>query len=210
MQIKFNRALVLCAHPDDEFGCSGTLRRMIESGTDVHYMAFSMCEKSVPAGFPQDVLSQEVKEATKVIGIPAANVRLYDFEVRVFPTFRQEILETLVKVRNEIQPDIVFLPSLSDIHQDHATVAREGLRAFKHQTIFGYELPMNTVAFANAAYVTLTREQVDRKIESLAQYRSQSFRPYATAEFIAGLAKVRGVQCNAEYAECFEAIRVKI
>lgn len=208
--LKFERALVLCAHPDDEFGCSGTLRRLIEEGTDVHYMAFSMCEKSVPAGFPQDVLKHEVLDATSVIGIKRENVRLYDFEVRIFPTIRQEILELLVKTRNELKPDVVFLPAMSDIHQDHATVAREGLRAFKHQTVLGYELPMNTLAFANAAYVTLTREQVDRKIESLAQYRSQSFRPYATAEFIAGLAKVRGVQCNAEYAECFEAVRIKI
>lgn len=208
--IKFERALVLCAHPDDEFGCSGTLRRLIEQGTEVHYIAFSMCEKSVPAGFPQDVLKTEVMNATSIIGIPATNVQLFDFEVRIFPSIRQDILELLVKVRNELKPDAVFLPALSDIHQDHSTVAREGLRAFKHQTILGYELPMNTITFGHAAYAALTPAQVDRKIESLAQYQSQSFRPYATGEFIKGLAKVRGVQCGAEYAEAFEAIRIKM
>ena len=35
--------------------------------------------------------------------------------MRVFPEHRQEILEELVKFRDEIKPDIVFVPSLNDI-----------------------------------------------------------------------------------------------
>ena len=37
------------------------------------------------------------------------------------------------------------MPSLNDIHQDHATIAQEGLRAFKGCTILGYELIWNNL-----------------------------------------------------------------
>ena len=48
------RALVLCAHTDDEFGCAGTMVRLTEIGAQVRYLALSRCEESVPAGFARD------------------------------------------------------------------------------------------------------------------------------------------------------------
>ena len=51
---------------------------------------------------------------------------MHDFEVRTFPAARQEILEILVGINSELEPDLVLMPSLGDIHQDHETIAREG------------------------------------------------------------------------------------
>ncbi len=87
-------------------------------------------------------------------------------------------------------------------------VAQEGFRAFKHATLLGYELPQNLAAFENSAFVALDAATLDRKIEALAEYRSQDFRPYSTDGFIRGLATVRGVQCGAEFAEAFEVVRL--
>ena len=54
---KFRTALVLAPHTDDgEFGCGGTMARLIESGVEVTYVAFSTAAKSVPEGFPRDIL----------------------------------------------------------------------------------------------------------------------------------------------------------
>ena len=48
MNLNFKKALVLAPHTDDgEFGCGGTIAKMIESGVEVHLAAFSACEKSV-------------------------------------------------------------------------------------------------------------------------------------------------------------------
>ncbi|MEO0073308.1 MAG: PIG-L deacetylase family protein [candidate division WOR-3 bacterium] len=205
--ITFSRVLFLGAHTDDEFGCSGTLARLIEEGTDVYYVAFSACEESVPAGFPSDVLRSENLAASRRLGIRQENHQLLSFRVRHFPQVRQEILETLVRLRQQIRPDLLFVPATSDIHQDHQVVCQEGVRAFKHITVLGYELPMNTITFRHACFVRLEERHISRKVESLACYESQRFRAYTSPEFIRGLARVRGVQAGCEFAEAFEVIR---
>ncbi|MBN1316618.1 MAG: PIG-L family deacetylase [Anaerolineales bacterium] len=207
MELPFQTALILAAHTDDEFGCSGTMARMIEAGITVYCATFSRCEESVPQGFPLDVLEKEWQKATACLGVPPTNLRLYPFRVRHFPQYRQDILEELVLLRQEIQPDLVFIPSLTDIHQDHKTMAEEGLRAFKHSTVLGYELPMNTISFHHACFVQLEERHLNAKINSIMCYESQSFRNYRNEEFLRGLARVRGVQINANYAEAFEVLR---
>ena len=204
----FRRVLVLCAHTDDEFGCAGTVRRLVEAGAEVRYLALSDCVASVPEGLAPDVLRHECLACTAALGIPPENVEVGDFPVRYFPRDRQAILERLVVLARSYRPDLVLLPSSEDRHQDHAVVAEEGFRAFKHATLLGYELPQNLVAFENSAFVALSAETLDRKLAALAAYRSQGFRPYSTDAFIRGLATVRGVQCGADYAEAFEVVRL--
>jgi LmbE family N-acetylglucosaminyl deacetylase len=205
---KFRRVLVLAAHTDDEFGCAGTMARLIDAGAEIRYLALSKCEESVPAGFARDVLVKECNACLASIGLPPGNVRIADYRVRYFPRDRQAILEDLVAVNREYRPDLVFMPTSQDTHQDHIVVQAEGFRAFKHATILGYELPQNLIAFHNSAFVPLTESHIARKIKALSCYASQEFRAYSRDEFIRGLAKVRGVQCSADFAEAFEAIRL--
>ena len=207
MLAPFRRALVLCPHTDDEFGCAGTVARLAEAGTEIRYLALSTCEKSVPEGFPRDVLVGECRQSTARLGIPPEHVSFGPFEVREFPRDRQRILEALVALRREWAPDLVLLPSSADRHQDHAVVHEEGFRAFKHATILGYELPQNEIAFENRAYVALTETHLETKVHALAAYRSQGFRPYASAEVIRALATVRGMQGGTQLAEAFEVVR---
>jgi LmbE family N-acetylglucosaminyl deacetylase len=208
--LNFKRALVLGAHTDDEFGCSGTIARLLEEGAEVYCALLSTCEESVPEGFPKNVLSQEAQKAAEVIGLKPDHLLIYDYRVRHFPAVRQEILEEFVRLRKKLDPDLVMLPALSDIHQDHHVIASEGLRAFKFASILGYELPMNTIMFQHACFVTLNAAHVQRKIESLMCYKSQKFRTYANEDFLRSLARVRGVQAGVEYAEAFEVLRLKL
>ena len=132
-------------------------------GADVRYVAFSIATRSLPEGFAPDTLAREVREATAELGIPAENLTVHDFDVRTFPDHRQEILELLIEIWNDWQPDCVFQPSLHDVHQDHQTIANEGLRAFKRTTILGYEIPWNNFDFSYQAYIAL--EQRARRAE---------------------------------------------
>jgi LmbE family N-acetylglucosaminyl deacetylase len=79
----------------------------------------------------QSLLKKKVKEATKALDILSSNLIIYRFQVRKLNYVRQEVLEELVKIKKEIDPHAVFLPSLSDLHQDHHTIATEGMRTFK-------------------------------------------------------------------------------
>jgi N-acetylglucosamine malate deacetylase 1 len=206
-----NRALVLAPHTDDgEFGCGGTMARLVEGGAEVRYVAFSIATKSLPEGFPPDTLAREVREATAEIGLPDEQLILHDFEVRTFPERRQEILEILISLWEDWQPDIVFMPSLHDVHQDHQVVAAEGLRAFKRTTVLGYEIPWNNFNFDYQAFVALEQAHVEQKVAALGRYESQQHRNYANPDYIWNLAKTRGINVNRELAEAFEVYRVVV
>jgi LmbE family N-acetylglucosaminyl deacetylase len=205
------KILVLAPHTDDgELGAGGAISYFIEKGADVYYAAFSTAEESVPDGFPKDILKTEVKNATKILGIKESNLFIFNYPVRKLNYHRQEILEDLVSLRKEINPDLVFIPSLKDIHQDHTTVAQEGLRAFKNVSVLGYELIWNNLSFDTTSFISLEKRHVQLKSDSLKSYLSQGVRDYMSDDFVFSLARARGVQIGTMYAEAFEVIRLII
>jgi LmbE family N-acetylglucosaminyl deacetylase len=169
--------------------------------------AFSACEQSVLPQFPSDILITEVKAASKVLGIKEENLILFDYEVRTFNFHRQDILDDLIKLRIELEPELVLMPSVNDIHQDHHTIAVEGLRAFKFSSILAYEVPWNNFTFSTSSFVHLDEHLISKKVEALRQYKSQEHRTYANEEFIRSLARTRGVQIGTRYAETFDVVR---
>src|SRR6188768_4182761 len=184
------------------------MARLVEAGSDVRYVAFSIATRSLPDGFAPDTLAREVREATAELGISEGQLVVHDFDVRTFPERRQDILELLVAVWEELRPDAVFQPSHHDVHQDHQTIAQEGLRAFKRTTVLGYEIPWNNFDFSYGAYVSLERRHVERKVAAVARYASQQHRRYANPEYIWNLARVHGINVNRDYAECFQVYRI--
>lgn len=208
INFKDKNVLVLAPHTDDgELGCGGTIVKMIEDGANVFYVAFSTAEQSVPFGFPSNTLSIEVKEATKKLGIKPENLIIYGYEVRKLNYVRQEILEDLVALKKQIAFDLVFMPSLHDIHQDHSTVANEALRAFKTTSILGYELIWNNLSFDTMCFVRLSEKHIEQKMAALKEYKSQAGRPFIADTFIRSLAHTRGVQIGCLYAEAYEVVR---
>lgn len=204
----FNKVLILAPHTDDgEFGCGGSITKFIEEGTQIFYVAFSAAEKSVPKGMPSDILRTEVKNATGLLGIKEKNLFVLKYPVREFPKYRQDILENMIKFNQEIQPDLVMLPSTFDTHQDHQVVMQEGFRAFKKTTMLGYEIAWNNLTFNTNAFIFLEKRHIDAKINSLKCYISQLGRSYVTEELVRSLAITRGAQIGTTYAETFEVIR---
>ena len=202
------RVLVLAPHTDDgEFGCGGTIAKFIEEGHEVTYAAFSACQQSVLPQFPSDILITEVKAATKVLGIKSENLLLFDYDVRTFGYRRQDILDDLIKIRQEYKPELIFMPDLRDVHQDHATIATEGLRAFKFSSILSYELPWNNLSFTTSSFVHLDEKHVQTKVNALKEYQSQAHRPYSDEDFLRSVARTRGVQIGTKYAEAFNIVR---
>jgi len=206
------RILVLAPHTDDaELGCGGTIARLVEAGRDVFVAAFSTAEDSLPAGKAPDTLKKEFFAAMPVLGVPKSNLIVYDYRVRYLSYSRQEVLEAIVGLRGDIDPDLVLLPSGKDLHQDHQVVYMEGLRAFKHGSVLGYELPWNHIGFDAHVFSVLDGHHVEKKWEALQAYRTQFElgRLYFTREFIEGLARVRGTQVQAPWAEAFEVLRLR-
>jgi LmbE family N-acetylglucosaminyl deacetylase len=207
------RVLVLAPHTDDaELGCGGTMARWIDEGAEMFTAVFSSAEASLPPGSPPGRLRSECNEALDQIGVPTENRVVYDYPVREFGYHRQEVLEHMVELAREVRPDVILTPSGADLHQDHNVVFQESLRAFKHLTIMGYELPWNHITFSAHAFVLLTEDHLLRKWKALMKYDSQIElqRPYFRYEAIEAIARVRGMQVKADYAEAYEMIRIRL
>jgi LmbE family N-acetylglucosaminyl deacetylase len=204
----YQNILILAPHTDDgEFGCGASISKFVELGKNIIYVAFSTAEESVPEGMPKNILEVEVREATQTLGIPQSNLIIFKYEVRKLNYVRQELLEELIKIRSSIKPDVVFVPSVDDIHQDHSTISIEGMRAFKNVSILGYEIPWNNFIFKTQSFIKVGEKHLQKKIQALKAYKSQHHRPYASEEFIRSWAITRGTQINTKYAEAFEVIR---
>ena len=144
----------------------------------------------------------------KIIGIPEDRLFVFNHAVQEFPASRQAILEDLIRLRTTIKPTLVFMLSLGDIHQDHLTIAQEGLRAFKRCTVLCYEDPWNNFSFNNQVFVSLAERQLKKKTDAIYADVSQRGRDYTAPDFTRSLAHARGVQVSVPYAEALESPRI--
>lgn len=207
MQSK-QKILVLGPHTDDgEWGAGASIAHWIDQGHEVWYAAFSAAEESVSSDLAPDILRTEIIQATAELGILPSNLRVLHHKVRYFPRDRQDILEEMIRLRKEIEPTLVVLPSSYDTHQDHKVINEEGFRAFKRSSILGYEIPWNNRKIDLTYFQSVTEAELNKKIRAIAAYKSQAFRNPQYEEFIRGLAVQRGFQVGCRYAEAYEVIR---
>lgn len=205
--ISGKKILLLAPHPDDpEYSCGASISKW-STDNEIYYAAFSPCDISLPEGFPSGTLFEEMKQSAAILGIKQENIFTYNFMVRRFPESRQEILEEMVILKKKIQPDLVVMPNSNDIHQDHKVIFEEGLRAFKHSSLLGYELPWNNLVFTSNFHIKISEKELKAKWEAISAYKSQDIRTYKSFDFFESLARVRGMQVGSDLAESFELIR---
>ena len=210
--MNFKKVLVLSPHTDDaELGAGGFIYKLLQDNAEIFWVVFSIAEDSLPPELPSDTLKLEFKNVLKAYNIKDENSLILNYPVRKLAESRQEILELLVKIKNDFNPDLVIGPSLNDFHQDHQTVANEMIRAYKSSSsILLYELPWNHVNFNSTFFVSLSDDEMNMKLQILKEYKSQINlkRRYFLDDFIKSLANVKGCQINKKYAEAFEVVRL--
>jgi N-acetylglucosamine malate deacetylase 1 len=153
-------------------------------------------------------LVDEHYQSMKVLGVPEEKVILSQFETRNFPSARQEILEFLFNLNKSFKPEIVFVHTRADIHQDHAAVTEEALRAFRGTTVLGYDVLRSSYGFFPNFLVGVTQEEVNKKINALAAYSTYSDKYYFDPEVTRATLKRHGALAEREYAEGFDILRV--
>ena len=142
------------------------------------------------------------------LGIPSKNTILEKFETRRFPAQRQDILEYLIKLNRTLNPDIVFVHTRSDLHQDHNTVTEECLRAFRGITVLGYDVIRSSYGFFPNLLTSVSESDVKQKIDALAQYKTYSGKYYFDPEVTRATLIRNGALCECKYAEGFETLRI--
>ncbi len=197
-----HKVLAIGAHPDDvELGCGGSLARFAKAGAEVHTAIFSRCADETPED--PDLRFKEYQAAAVVLGVKRA--RIFDLPNGQLPEHRHSIMVELEKLQEAIQPELVFVPFTDDPHQDHETVARAAIRAFRRrETILQFEiLRYGSHSFTPTIFIDIA-ETIDSKVGALREYKSQfARRAYFDEESFRSLARTRGAQSGYEYAEGF-------
>ena len=209
LTVKNKRVLVIGAHGDDiEMGCGGSLAKFVQEGAEIRSLVLSLPPSATPAVYTKDVLREEVLTGHCRLGI--TNVTIASYQVRIFPSLRQAILERLWALGQEFDPDLVIAHSMSDYHQDHQTVAFEVFRAFKSKTILGYSAVHNTRITNNQLFVELSKENVENKLAAIDAYHSQRLvRPMQfSRELSMSILRANGAQVGLPYAEIFDCDRL--
>ena len=199
-----HRLLLVGAHPDDiEIGC-GALLASISSDAEVLCVTLSENREK-----PQHKnLVEEHYRSMAVLGVTEAQAIVADFETRNFPRDRQAILEYLYELDREHRPDIVFVHSQADIHQDHAVVTMEALRAFRGTTVLGFDVLRSSYGFFPDFLVEISEGDVEKKILALSKYETYSNKYYFDREIVRATLIRHGALAERPFAEGFDILRI--
>jgi LmbE family N-acetylglucosaminyl deacetylase len=198
------RVLFLGAHPDDiELGCGAFLHH-IAGQTDVLCVTLSDNQSNPDLKNVRD----EHYKSMAVLGVAKEKIVLGPFTTRIFPNARQEILEYFLHLRRDFLPDLIFTHSRQDVHQDHNTMTDEALRAFRGITVLGFDVVRSSYGFFPHFLVEVTKENVSKKIEALAEYETYRDRYYFNSELTHSIMVRHGALAECAFAEGFDILRI--
>jgi LmbE family N-acetylglucosaminyl deacetylase len=191
--------LAIGAHPDDiEIGAGGTLLSLAaaQPGLRAHYL--------VLAGTAER--HQEARSAASAF-LPAADltIELHELPEGRLPAAWHQVKDVLEKVARSCSPDLILAPSRADAHQDHRTIGEIVPTVFRDQLYLAYEIPKWDGDLGRpSTYFPLSAEMARRKVELLHKcFPSQRVRDWWDDEVFLGMARLRGMECRAPYAEAF-------
>ncbi len=193
--------LAIGAHPDDiEIGAGGLLLQLAGRPLQVRYVLLTGTAER----------HAEARAAARAF-LPDADV---DVETHQLPEGRlpaawAEAKEILERVARSCTPDVILAPSADDAHQDHRTVGEIILTVFRDQLYLAYEIPKWDGDLSRpSVYLPLPVEVAQRKVELLHKcYPSQRGRDWWDDEVFLGLARLRGMECRARYAEAYRCAK---
>jgi len=189
--------LAIGAHPDDiEIGAGGLLLRLAEAGLRARYVVLTGTEER----------QREARDAARSFLQDAdLAIDLFDLPEGRLPAVWGQVKEILEGVARSCAPDVIIAPSPGDAHQDHRTIGELVPTVLRDQLYLGYEIPKWDGDMSRpSVYVPLSAQTAKRKVELLHKcYPSQQGRDWWDDEVFLGLARLRGMECRAPYAEAF-------
>ena len=196
--------LAVGAHPDDiEIGAGGLLLSLAESWPGPLRARYVVLTGTAER-------HQEARAAAHAF-LPGADlaIDLFDLPEGRLPAAWGRAKEILEKVARSCSPDLIVAPSPYDAHQDHRIIGELVPTVFRDQLYLGYEIPKwDGDIGCPSVYVPLPGNLARRKVELLHKcYPSQHGRDWWDDEVFLGLARLRGMECRARYAEAFRCTK---
>lgn len=202
---RLDRIVLLGSHCDDiAIGAGGALLELCRSHPGLAVSALVLTGGGS--------LREEEERAALTAFCPGArlDVTVLDLPDGRVPTRWERAKLALEELRAHSEPDLVFAPSPHDAHQDHRTFAELVPTVFRDHLALGYEILKWDGDLAQpTVYLPLAEPVLREKVAKLHEhYGSQRDRSWFDPETFSGLARIRGVQCHARYAEAFHVSKL--
>ena len=193
--------LAIGAHPDDiEIGAGGLLLGLAEGELLARYVVLTGTAER----------QQEARDAAGAF-LPGTDlaIEFFDLPEGRLPAVWGQVKEILEEVARSCSPDVIIAPSADDAHQDHRTIGELVPTVFRDQLYLAYEIPKWDGDLSRpTVYVPLSAQTSRLKVELLHKcYQSQRGRDWWDDEVFLGLARLRGMECRAPYAEAFRCAK---
>ncbi len=194
------RIALLAAHCDDlAIGAGGSLLTLCSARPGVQVDALVLSGGGTER--------EDEERAALAAFCPGADLRLTVLKLPDgrLPARWEEAKEAVEELRARTDPDLLLAPNPADAHQDHRGLARLVPTAFRDHQVLGYEIAKWDGDLGRpSAYQPLTPEVAEAKAGLLHRhYPSQRHRSWFDREAFLGLARIRGIECHARYAEAF-------
>lgn len=233
----FERTLILSPHYDDEtLGCGGLLHRISEAGYESMIVQFATCTNNNCNAGRTVTDSERLGEFINAIAKLEhdGNDKSIDFKLMRELDKDHEFLDgsldqlskkvyvtVLDKLLDSFKPTAVLFPYPS-FNQDHKLVHEVSVAALRPVIATNsirlkamYEYPYydswNSSKLVSKLYVTLSKEDIQHKIDALQCYKSQLMRDprdLLDQTSVIDLARVRGREVSQYYAEALYPLSI--
>lgn len=220
------KILIVAAHPDDEvLGCFGTVARLIKEGYEAYTLILgegktSRDEVRVVENKTDELqtLNQEILQANETIGITKTFVESFP-DNRFDSVDLLDIIKVISKIKNEVQPDIIFTHYEKDLNIDHqityqaVITATRPMKEESVKEIYSFEILSSTewnypISFSPDIYYDIS-ETIDLKIKAMKEYQSELCE-YPHPRSLEGIelnAKYQGMRVGKRFVEAFKTVR---
>ena len=203
----YKKVLVIGAHPDDpESMCAGTMLKLKAMGAEVVAVYLTSGEAGIVGKTHEQartIRQAEARKACEVLGVRAVFLTQTDGNAEINKE-RYAEMKALIEAE---QPDMVITHWPIDSHRDHRVCSILVYDAWR-MTGRGFDLyysevmtGMQTQNFTPSLWVDIT-DYRDKKIEAYLCHESQELEG-AVKEYHDTMERMRGMECQAKYAEAF-------
>ena len=203
----YKKVLVIGAHPDDpESMCAGTMLKLKAMGAEVVAVYLTSGEAGIVGKTHEQartIRQAEARKACEVLGVRAVFLTQTDGNAEVNKE-RYAEMKALIEAE---KPDMVITHWPIDSHRDHRVCSILVYDAWR-MTGRGFDLyysevmtGMQTQNFTPTLWVDIT-DYRDKKIEAYLCHESQELEG-AVKEYHDTMERMRGMECQAKYAEAF-------
>ena len=204
---RVERLLCIGAHPDDiELGAGGLVARLVRDNPSlsVHWAVF--------CGAEAERAAEARRAAMMFADNGAVEIEIHAFQDAFLPWQGAEVKSVFEEIKEAFEPDLVLTHHREDRHQDHRLLSDLSWNTWRDHTLLEYEILKYDGDLGQPnLYLPLTEDEARAKARKVYEaYPSQQRRSWFDAENFLALMRVRGVECNAPFAEAFHARKLAL